>query len=58
MPMIVLTSFEITPLVNEQWQWSDPQIDTLLAEANRRLGELNGLSLIAPNLDSTFRCTL
>ena len=56
--MIVLTSFEITPLVNEQWQWSDPQIDTLLAEANRRLGELNGLSLIAPNLDSTFRCTL
>lgn len=38
-------------LVNEQWQWADPQIDTLLAEANRRLGELNGLSLIVPNLD-------
>lgn len=38
-------------MVNEQWRWTDPQIDTLLAEANRRLGELNGLSLIVPNLD-------
>lgn len=37
-------------LVNHQWQWDDPQIDTLLSEANRRLGELNGLSLIVPDI--------
>lgn len=38
-------------LVNLQWNWNDPQLDTILAEANRRLGELNGLSLIVPDLD-------
>lgn len=38
-------------LINQQWQWEDPEINTLLSEANRRLGELNGLSLIVPNLD-------
>lgn len=37
--------------INQQWQWDDPQLDTLLSEANRRLGELNGLSLIVPDLD-------
>jgi Fic family protein len=38
-------------LINQQWSWDDPQLDTLLSEANRRLGELNGLSLIVPDLD-------
>jgi len=38
-------------LINHQWLWQDPEMDTLLSEANRRLGELNGLSLIVPNLD-------
>ena len=38
-------------LVNLQWNWNDPQLDTMLAEANRRLGELNGLSFIVPDLD-------
>lgn len=37
--------------VNHLWQWDDPRIDTLLSEANRRLGELNGLSLIVPDID-------
>jgi Fic family protein len=37
--------------INQQWGWDDPQLDTLLSEANRRLGELNGLSLIVPDLD-------
>lgn len=37
--------------INHLWQWDDPQIDTLLSEANRRLGELNGLSLIVPDID-------
>lgn len=37
--------------VNHQWIWDDPEINTLLSEANRRLGELNGLSFIVPDLD-------
>lgn len=43
-------SFSPEP-VNLQWNWNDPQLDTMLAEANRRLGELNGLSFIVPDLD-------
>ncbi|MEM8952867.1 MAG: Fic family protein [Verrucomicrobiota bacterium] len=43
-------SFSPTP-INHLWQWDDPAIDTLLSEANRHLGELNGLSLILPDLD-------
>lgn len=38
-------------LVNTQWSWDLPELDTLLAEANRRLGELNGLSIVVPDLD-------
>lgn len=41
--------------VNHGWSWSDSRIDTLLSEANRRLGELNGLSLIVPDLDRFIR---
>ena len=37
--------------VNHAWTWEDPEIHALLAEANRRLGELNGLSLIVPDVD-------
>lgn len=37
--------------VNHGWTWEDPEIHSLLAEANRRLGELNGLSLIVPDID-------
>lgn len=37
--------------VNQLWQWDDPRINTLLSEANRRVGELNGLSLIVPEMD-------
>ncbi|NOX98922.1 MAG: Fic family protein [Verrucomicrobia bacterium] len=38
-------------LVNLQWRWDLPELDTLLAEANRKLGELNGLSIVVPDLD-------
>jgi Fic family protein len=38
-------------LVNHAWIWEDAEIHALLAEANRRLGELNGLSLIVPDID-------
>lgn len=42
-------SFFPTP-VNDNWRWDDPKIDTLLAEANYRVGELNGLSAALPDL--------
>ena len=49
-PQIEYKSF--TPsLVNKQWIVSDPTINSLLAEANRKLGELNAFSLYIPNVD-------
>jgi Fic family protein len=38
-------------LVNQGWTWEDPQIHTLLEQANRALGELNAFSLIVPDID-------
>jgi Fic family protein len=43
-------SFEPT-LVNLEWRWEDPTINTLLEDANRALGELNAFSLIVPDID-------
>src|SRR5579872_6907669 len=37
--------------INEQWQWNDPQLNTLLEKASIRLGELNSYSLLVPNID-------
>lgn len=37
--------------INTSWTWSDPKINTLLAEANRRLGELNAYSLRIPDVN-------
>lgn len=37
--------------INVEWTWNDPQINTLLAEANLKLGELNAFSLYVPNVD-------
>ena len=37
--------------INTSWTWSDPKINTLLADANRRLGELNAYSLRTPDAD-------
>lgn len=37
--------------INGPWTWETPEIHQLLAEANRHLGELNGLSLIVPDVD-------
>ncbi|HYE32672.1 MAG TPA: Fic family protein [Methylomirabilota bacterium] len=42
-------------LVNQTWIWDDPKINTLLEEATRSLGELNGLSLIIPDIDLFIR---
>ncbi len=43
-------SFSPVPL-NHGWTWEDPQIHTLLEQANRALGELNAFSLIVPDID-------
>ncbi|MDZ4402352.1 Fic family protein [Prosthecobacter sp.] len=39
------------PLINQSWTWDSPEIHHLLAEASRHVGELNGLSLIVPDVD-------
>ena len=43
-------SFSPMP-VNHEWTWNDPQINTLLEEAMRAIGELNAFSLIIPDVD-------
>jgi Fic family protein len=43
-------SFE-PAIVNQEWIWEDPAVNTLLEQANRALGELNAFSLIVPDID-------
>ncbi|MBI4548830.1 MAG: Fic family protein [Ignavibacteriae bacterium] len=43
-------SFSPSP-INEEWIWTDAKINTLLSEANLRLGELNAFSLYVPDID-------
>jgi len=42
-------------LLNTEWTWSDPKVNTLLAEANLKLGELNAFSLHVPDIDIFIR---
>ncbi len=42
-------------MINHAWLWSDPKINTLLAEANLKLGELNAFSLYVPDIDIFIR---
>lgn len=37
--------------INYNWGWNDTKLDSLLAEANRQIGELNAYSLLIPNVD-------
>jgi len=37
--------------INHEWTWADPKLNTLLSEANYKLGELNAFSLYAPDVD-------
>ena len=43
-------SFEPTK-INQNWSWKNPQINVLLEEAVRKLGEFNAFSLIVPDVD-------
>lgn len=47
-------SFSPTP-INREWQWLDPQLNTLLERASRALAELNALSLMVPDVDLFIR---
>jgi len=38
-------------LVDHDWTWEEPSINTLLEQATRALGELNAFSLIVPGID-------
>ncbi|MFA5455191.1 MAG: Fic family protein [Sulfurimonas sp.] len=37
--------------VNHTFTWDDPQINTMLEDATRALGELNAFTMIVPNVD-------
>lgn len=37
--------------INHDWSWDDTEINSLSAEANRQLGELNAYSLLIPDVD-------
>ncbi|MBN2652604.1 MAG: Fic family protein [Spirochaetales bacterium] len=37
--------------INHQWYWDDPEINVLLDEANRLLGEINAFSFFIPNIE-------
>lgn len=37
--------------INEQWQWQDAQLNSLLEKASIHLGELNSYAKLVPNID-------
>ncbi len=47
-------SFTPSP-VNQGWVWSNPKINTLLEEANHKLGSLNAFSKQVPDVDYFIR---
>lgn len=43
--------FFLPSKVNDQWEWNDSQLNTLLEKASIRLGELNSFARLVPNID-------
>ena len=37
--------------INHTFVWDDPEINTMLEDATRALGELNAFTMIVPNVD-------
>lgn len=44
--------------INIEWGWDDPKLNSLLSEANFKLGELNAFSRYVPNVDIFIRMHL
>lgn len=42
-------------MINQTITWDDPQINTMLEDATRALGELNAFTMIVPNVDIFIR---
>ena len=38
-------------LINQEWTWDDPRINTLLEQATQAIGELNAFSIIVSDVD-------
>ncbi len=41
----------VPTLINHEWHWSTPELNTLLEKASRKLGELNSFANLVPNID-------
>lgn len=41
----------VPSLIDDEWAWQDPTINSLLEKASLRLGELNSYSRLVPNID-------
>lgn len=48
----------IPSLINQEWIWNEPKLNTLLSEANLCLGNLNAFSLYVPDIDVFIRMHL
>ena len=42
----------VPSLINKPYKWADPNIDALLADANRTIGELNAHAELVPDVES------
>ncbi len=49
--MVMVIKPFLPSCINYNWGWNDTKLDSLLAEANRQIGELNAYSLLLPNVD-------
>lgn len=41
----------VPTLIDDEWTWQDPTVNSLLEKASLRLGELNSYSRLVPNID-------
>ena len=41
----------VPTVINHGWKWSNPELNTLLEKASRKIGELNAFANLVPNID-------